>query len=307
MSHNTPPQQGNQFERLNDLHQAAQVQYQTLKRRSVNRIWLLISLVGIASFLGLSISIFSRLTILNQNQTLREHWLYFSRMFSDGLVSSVAYVTPTAPIPTLEIISPQPENETTGILPSGSVIFIPWVSHPPKICAKTEETKIEVISGPLLSPKKGSRFSSGNAPTAKATWVIKNVSDCSWRDLSLYSLSNGSTIDPTFHRGGETWAGYSDQVLAYPGEILEVTANFKPIDAKDIKDEWVLVINQGQLFSSPHISLNVKAWIIMNRPLVRTPAAGPYIPSTAVPTSPGSSGPTRSAPTSPPRVTTPSP
>jgi hypothetical protein len=143
--------------------------------------------------------------------------------------------------------------------------YVPLLSSGYKTCKPGDEIRFEVVSGPDLDPPLKSKITANRSPLPRAAWVIHNDSSCSWNKLRLYSLHNGATVTPRISRNGEDILEGPGVDLAIPGSILVVFLEFDLNEADDITDEYILVINDQQLFPMAHLSLDVNNWITVQQ------------------------------------------
>jgi len=169
--------------------------------------------------------------------------------------------TPTAVPPTPVLVSAP--SSIPGLVPQ---VFVPMVWRGPGACKSAEEINFELVSGPVLEPVLGTRLQTKQPPDATATWTIRNLGECQWDSLGIYSVYRSLLHQPQIRRGGELFDTVAGLVVANPGETLEITAAFPGDQASEVNDEWVLVINGHQFFSKTHLYLNVAEWLVVENP-----------------------------------------
>jgi hypothetical protein len=133
------------------------------------------------------------------------------------------------------------------------------------VCESLEGYRFEVISGPLLTPGLGYRYVLGKAPPAvRATWIIKNTSQCSFDKITIFSPFNAKTLDPIFFKDGKPLhlEDFNGKPVLDPGGEIEIGLDFSAQNSRNIRDEWVLVVNDRALAVQPHLSLDVQDWVI---------------------------------------------
>ncbi len=169
---------------------------------------------------------------------------------------------PSLPTEPVKPTPSQPEATPTSVPPT-EVNNIPLVQD---VCEISDGYGFEVISGPSLTPGPGYRYMIGRTPpTIRATWVIRNTSQCSFDQLAIYSPFNAKTYDPVFIRDGDSLhpEEFSDKPVLSPGDVIEIGLEFSPQHARNIRDEWILIVNNLPLVEQPHLSLSVENWVIL--------------------------------------------
>jgi len=144
-----------------------------------------------------------------------------------------------------------------------NTLYFPIVGLNSSNCKEISEISYELISGPSLEPPIGTKIIDKQVLKPQATWIIQNKGDCQWEKLSLYSLYQGKQIDPILRRVDSINEVSLKQLSGEPGEPFTMTIFFEADQANQVSDEWVLVINDLQLFPKPHLLINVKKWVIV--------------------------------------------
>ncbi len=184
-----------------------------------------------------------------------------------GLFSSAGNLPETVvtAIPEQSQLEQEPQPAKPLETAFDSMVFVPIISNGANECSSIDEMSLEVVSGPVLTPALGSKFSAGRVPAIQAVWVVRNVGTCIWNNISLYSLNDGATISPKLNPQDQASELSTEQSLVGPGMLLEVALPFKPEDTDLVKNEWVFVINGFQLFAKPHVALDIKNWVTVEK------------------------------------------
>jgi hypothetical protein len=159
-------------------------------------------------------------------------------------------------------------------------------------CSNIDSTEFLIVEGPLLEPSPGYQHLLGSEPIdVEASWIVENTAACIWESVYLLSMSQASIITPTLRIEGKeiNIANPDGKVLIQPDERVEIIIVYEIKEARDIDDEYVLIINGLTLINQPNLILQVDGWIKIISP------ASP-VPST----------PTPGKPTKPPSEKTPS-
>jgi len=136
-------------------------------------------------------------------------------------------------------------------------------------CDEAQAYQFDILSGPELEPPVGHKYVIGvNKPTVRATWRIVNRSPCEWREVNLYSLFSETTIVPYFRVGGELVLPkeLGVETTIRPGEEVEILLGFNAETARNVTNEWLLVINGLRLVDGPRITIQVVNWVMGVQP-----------------------------------------
>jgi hypothetical protein len=172
--------------------------------------------------------------------------------------------------------------------------------------------KIEILSGPNLTPRPGYVYQEGlPEPTVLASWNIRNPGTCKWEQIVLQDTATGENFLPLLYLGDQKIDLSNLDQAINPGEEFILTINFKLKDVQSVNRDWIVILNGFPLLEQPHIILKVEDWIsIVQAQVTPTKPSGS---SSGKPTSSSGSGssgpgreteapPTRAAPTPPTRV-----
>jgi hypothetical protein len=171
-------------------------------------------------------------------------------------------VTPGNPTALAQI-----SNDSIASVMFGNHLFVPLVSNAPIACLRGEDIRFEIVTGPQLDPPLGTTIKTTGSAEAQASWTIRNSSNCQWESLRLYSISKGLSRNPTLIRNGSILEQKEGLFISSSGDFLTLSVTFRGDDAEKTTDEWILVINGFQLFSQPHLTLNVSKWVVVQRPV----------------------------------------
>jgi len=132
-------------------------------------------------------------------------------------------------------------------------------------CADLDEIQYEIVEGPVLSPDQGYYYVIGSPkPDIYASWLIENTGNCNWETISFLSLIDGSTVKPEFKKDGQeldlTTTG--GKFLIGPEEQIEITIPYDVTEARDVNDEFIVMVNGISLVSHPHTIIVVNGWVI---------------------------------------------
>jgi hypothetical protein len=132
----------------------------------------------------------------------------------------------------------------------------------------------QLSSTPELFPRPGTNYYVGTSPfTVTASWTITNTSECRWGYLGVAPLSDESEYDVTLstqRSDGEEFDLSPDNTVAV-SETIRISVHFDPIQARNVSEEWVLVVNTQEMSDLPHLVVEVRNWIIPIYPPTRTP------------------------------------
>jgi hypothetical protein len=270
---------------LTDLYRHAQNRYDHIS--GTRHIWILSSSLLILFLFLLSMAILFQINSINGESQAGFNYSALSSDMTYGVFFSVGLQD----LPNLSVkAGDSPANEdgqlsqefpsiTQVELPNSSLLFLPLVSTGLISCRQKEDILLEVLSGPELLPEKGSRFSPGDVPKVQASWIVRNTGGCAWDNFLLYSLNDGEIVSPGLRNNTQVVVLAPGQNLVDPGVLLEVSIPFEPAEANRVLKEWVFVINGYQLFDLPHLSLNVKGWVTLNKPKINTDVENNPVPA----------------------------
>ncbi len=190
--------------------------------------------------------------------------------FSPALVLAMQAEPTATSVPPTPVIVIGP----SGIPGLDPKVFVPMVWRGPGGCKSAEEIQFELVSGPVLDPLEGTHLQTTEPPAATATWTIRNLSECQWDSLGIYSVYSSLLEQPRIRRGGDLFDPVAGLVVANPGETLEVSATFPGDQASEVSDEWILVINGHQLFSKSHLLLDINEWLVIENPEPKNTGTG---------------------------------
>ena len=160
------------------------------------------------------------------------------------------------------------------------------------VCEKIDEIDYTILDGPIFSPEKGYYYVSGTTPPdIQVSWIIENSGGCSWETVYFLSLADGRIIYPTLIKDGEELdplsASEGEQVLVKPGEQVEVAVPFDVNHARNVDDDFVLMVNKISLADRVHAIVNINGWVITIKP---QKTSLPPTPTKQKPSGGGSSG-----------------
>ncbi len=158
--------------------------------------------------------------------------------------------------------------------PERASVFLPVISNELAACERLDEMQYEFLSGPVLDPAAGTILNANQVLKAQAKWTIRNTSFCRWETIELYSITNGSTIIPLILSQDIKALSEMGVETSANGKILDIVATFKGDEAKKMSGEWILVVNGQQLFSRPHLALNVNKWVTVKQSEKNSQPAG---------------------------------
>jgi hypothetical protein len=153
-------------------------------------------------------------------------------------------------------------------------------------CTELADAAYGIISGPIYSPSVGSAYRQGSLPpTPMATWRLLNTGTCAWQKVKLLSTADDELIQPIIRMNGLTVVSPTQTVdesfIVSPGEQIELTLEFDPLDVRKVEGEWVLVVNDLTLADFPIFRVLAENWLVQvyattqptmpfRRPVVRT-------------------------------------
>ena len=160
-----------------------------------------------------------------------------------------------------------------------------------------------ILEGPTLTPNQGYYYVAGTEkPVIQASWFVENTGNCNWESVGFLSLYDGSIITPILKKDGQELGLTSTdgKVLIEPGDQVEIVLTFDITQARNVDNEFIVLVNGISLVSHAHTILNVEGWVIIINP---TSQAAPVPePTKDKDEEPPSSGPPidRPTPTPPP-------
>jgi hypothetical protein len=172
-----------------------------------------------------------------------------------GAVLPSATPTPAERVPNDELL----KNGTTTASPEPTATLA-------ESCSDQSGYKIEVVSGPDLTPKPGYIFRVGSPePFFQASWLIKNTGKCDWQEIALQDMASGENLMPIIKRGDQIVdLAETDQVIN-SGEEIEIILRFRAKDAQSIDRSWGFILNQIYLSEQPILELEVEDWVTIVR------------------------------------------
>ncbi len=177
-------------ETLDDLYRLAKTQVEGGQAAPSHRRWNSLLVIEIISCLVLGALALrwyrasSQSTLRSENQVfIQSAHQAAGRISNDQGVIAQAEPTATAVPPT-----PVPILGPSGIPGLDPRVFVPMVWRGPGGCKSAEEISFELVSGPVLEPQQGTRLETNEPPEATATWTIRNLGECQWDSLGIYSV-----------------------------------------------------------------------------------------------------------------------
>jgi hypothetical protein len=154
-------------------------------------------------------------------------------------------------------------------------IYIQRATYEAILCRNSPSYQsYQISSEPEIFPRPGTNYYVGTSPfTVTASWTITNTSECRWGYLGLVPLSEESEYDVTLslqRADGEIFDLSPENTVAV-SETVQLSVVFDPRQAYSVTDEWVLIVNNHAMVDLPHLSVNVRNWIIPIYPPTRTP------------------------------------
>lgn len=292
----------------NRLREEALRRYQDVTPRP-NRIWAIILGVALLVLVAVSVGFFLRYRQLQlQTQRAAAESAYLSTaMYNIGSAADIVATTKaeliarenaeaTADALTATAIAAIVDNPTLTPTPIVVRISPTITATQPAVCQDVSLTKLEIATGPNLSPQQGYQQIAGTKiPPLLATWTIKNTGNCAWQSIALWSLDDNVIITPAVAQNGQkitptvSAASGGIEVNVAAGESIDITVTRKFTGAWQYKGEWVLVINGLTLSAEPHLILDVKNWVVVLTPTPsQMPVTKPTKPANVQPTEPAS-------------------
>jgi hypothetical protein len=136
-------------------------------------------------------------------------------------------------------------------------------------CVDMDSVDFMLIEGPILSPNEGYYYVAGaTEPDITATWIVENTGNCYWESVGFLSLYDGSIIEPVLKKDGEELIPVSPdgKVMILPGDQIEIVVPFEVTQARDINDEYIVIVNDISLVNLSHTILLVERWVIIINP-----------------------------------------
>jgi hypothetical protein len=237
---------------------------------------IILLLVCLAVYLGLQ-SLVNTSVASNDTQSgasLTATWEALQAALPTSTPAVVAQNPTDTPIPTA---TAEPTATWTAIPPTetappsttidlSALLSVTLTSTPsPFTCADVQAYTPEIVDGPILVPEMGHIYSPSTSPSrVSAGWVLRNNSPCTWESILLLSLSNNRLFVPYMRLNGQlvTEDDTTQSISVPPGGEIEVGLVFPMFMASGIRGEWVLVINNLRLHDQPHLTLDVKNWVL---------------------------------------------
>jgi hypothetical protein len=164
----------------------------------------------------------------------------------------------------------QAEEEKSTAATMTALAVMPEESPTLGPCTDTATIGYELVSGPHLTPEPFFSFLRSRPPIPTSSWILKNTGSCIWENISFWSLLDGQAIDALIINNGEVINPDNAPVpiLVSPGEQIEVAVKFRVDEARNVNEQFVVIVNGVSLEDLPHIDIQVEDWVI---PVTRTP------------------------------------
>jgi len=136
-------------------------------------------------------------------------------------------------------------------------------------CVDMSSVDFILVEGPILSPNEGYYYVAGAVePEITASWIVENTGNCYWESVGFLSLYDGSIIEPILKIDGEEIIPISPdgKVRIVPGDQIEIVVPFEITQARDLDDEYIVIVNDISLVNLPHTILHVVRWVIIINP-----------------------------------------
>ena len=163
----------------------------------------------------------------------------------------------------------EPTTETQVLLqntaePKSATPVTP-ISSQAILCQNIADAKLQIVSGPQISPNASTQYRT-DMQNPTATWVIQNTGKCSWSQFTLWSVFENTIVQPTIKQDGQLIASFSEDspMVISPGEKIEVVLEIPALNASNVDEEWVGVVDGLSLITDPHFVLKVENWIVYN-------------------------------------------
>jgi hypothetical protein len=173
------------------------------------------------------------------------------------------------------------------------------------VCLDPSQYHVDVSVQAQLFPDPGTTYiAAPDNPQAQATWTIKNLSYCDWKQITIFSTMDREIQTPLlFQHGDPLVLDTSSGETISPQEEILIRVVINAVAAQNVDRNWVLVINGLPLYDQPHLVLNVRDWILLAAPtavrprvvkpvLPPKPTVNPLLQVTSIPVAPPSSRPT---------------
>ena len=132
-------------------------------------------------------------------------------------------------------------------------------------CTELEEVDYEVIEGPTLTPEQGYYYIAGSPkPEIYSSWLVRNTGTCVWENISFLSLFDGRIITPDFRQDGEdiNLLERGGKLSVGPDDEIEILVPYELTQARNVNDEFIVMVNGISLVSLPHTIIQVNGWVI---------------------------------------------
>lgn len=145
-------------------------------------------------------------------------------------------------------------------------------------CAGLDEVEYEILGEPILTPKPGYYYTAGSPePDITAAWFIENAGNCYWESIAFLSIFDGRIIYPIIKVDGEELdlLATGGKLEISPGDQIELVIPYKVTDAKNVSDEFIIVVNGVSLVSDTHPMIQVNEWVVTI--LAQNPTSTPKV------------------------------